>query len=290
MGASQVGHPCARWLWLSFRWAVAPKHPGRILRLFRRGHREEETVVADLEAIGIKITRRQERIAFGSHVSGSIDGVAIGVPEAPKTEHLLEIKTHSAKSFADLKKHGVEKSKPQHWVQMQVYMLGLGLERALYVAVCKDTDEVHTERIHFDAEAAMAAVDRAMKVAVADRMPPPISTDPAWHECAYCPAREFCHAKHMTDQVNCRTCVHSTAKPDNTWRCERHDGDDIPVDFQREGCGSHILHPDLVPPSWQFQGLDDAGHSVVWITPQGRIEQGTADGVSSLEIVKHAVA
>ena len=37
MGCSQLGHPCDRWLWLSFRWAVQSQFPGRILRLFRGG-------------------------------------------------------------------------------------------------------------------------------------------------------------------------------------------------------------------------------------------------------------
>lgn len=56
--------------------------------------------------------------------------------------------------------------------------------------------------------------------------------------------------------VNCRTCAHSTAKEDSTWRCERHDADGIPVEFQRQACDSHVLHPDLVP--WQRKdGLDE---------------------------------
>jgi len=55
MGCSTLGHHCDRWLWLSFRWAVVPVFPGRILRLFRRGHREEKTVVSDLRAIGMDV-------------------------------------------------------------------------------------------------------------------------------------------------------------------------------------------------------------------------------------------
>ena len=37
MGASMLGGVCERKMWLSFRWAVQPKFPGRILRLFLRG-------------------------------------------------------------------------------------------------------------------------------------------------------------------------------------------------------------------------------------------------------------
>ena len=34
--------------------------------------------------------------------------------------------------------------------------------------------------------------------------------------------------------------------PDGTWHCARWD-DAIPVDAQRVGCDSHVIHPDLVP-------------------------------------------
>lgn len=250
MGCSQLGHPCDRWLWLSFRWAVQPKFPGRILRLFRRGQNEEATIVSDLRAIGLDARgagKQQARVDFGAHVSGSIDGIIeSGVPEAPKKRHIAEFKTHSAKSFADLEKNGVEKSKPEHWVQMQLYMHGTEIDRALYLAVCKDDDRIYTERINYDQAAAERYIERGRRIALADRMPEPISTDPSWYQCRFCPAHSFCFETKTTEHVNCRTCAHSTAKDDSTWRCERHDADGIPVDFQRQACDSHVLHPDLV--------------------------------------------
>jgi len=281
MGASILGHPCDRWLWLSFRWAVQPKHPGRILRLFRRGQNEEATIVSDLRAIGMDVRSTgsaQSRVDFGCHVSGSLDAIIeSGVPEAPKTRHIAEFKTHSKKSFDDLEKQGVEKSKPQHFVQMQIYMHGTGIERALYVAVCKDDDRIYTERVKYDPERAEKAIERGRRLALDDRMPPPISTDPSWYQCKFCDAHEFCHETKTTQHVNCRTCAHSTATQDSTWRCERHDADGIPVDFQREACESHVLHPDLVP--WQRKdGLDDwtaiyviEGHDVANGEPDAHI-------------------
>ena len=251
LGASTLGHPCDRWLWLSFRWAVQQKFDGRILRVFRRGNLEEAQIVSDLRAIGIDIQRttgNQSRVAFGSHVSGSLDGVIkSGVPGAPKKEHVAEFKTHSLKSFNDLEKKGVEDSKPEHFVQMQVYMAGTEIDRALYVAVCKDDDRIYTERVKFDKEVADKAVARGKRIALADRMPEPLSADPTWYQCRWCPAHDFCFESKITKHANCRTCAHSTALENSTWRCERHDADDIPVDWQREGCDSHVLHPDLVP-------------------------------------------
>jgi len=238
---------------------VQPKFPGRILRLFRRGQLEEATIVSDLRAIGmdVRTSRQQERVDFGAHVSGSIDAIIeYGVPDAPRTRHVAEFKTHSKKSFDDLEKNGVEKSKPEHFVQMQLYMHGTKIDRALYVAVCKDDDRIYTERLRYDQEVAEKYIARGRRIALSDRMPEPISTDPSWYQCKFCDAHKFCHETKTTENVNCRTCAHSTAKENSTWRCERHDGDDIPVEFQRAGCESHVLHPDLVP--WQRKdGLDE---------------------------------
>lgn len=246
MGCSQLGHHCERWLWLSFRWAVMEKFPGRIMRLFRRGQNEEMTIISDLRSIGVHVSSTQRRVNFGSHVSGSLDGIGKGVPGAPKTEHVLEFKTHSAKSFADLEKNGVAKSKPQHFTQCQVYMHGTDLKRALYVAVCKDDDRIYTERLEYDREHATKAIERGQRIALTDNLPPPISTDASWYQCKICPAHEFCHKTNTTQQVNCRTCAHATPLSDSTWHCAKWD-DVIPTDAQYAGCESHVLHPDLVP-------------------------------------------
>lgn len=285
MGASMLGHPCDRWLWLSFRWAVVEQFPGRILRLFRRGHSEETAVVSDLRAIGINVQKtgtNQSRVNFGSHVSGSVDGVIeYGVPESPDKPHVLEIKTHALKSFNALVKDGVEKSKPLHYIQMQIYMHGLGIDRALYYAVCKDNDEIYTERVKLDKTIAKKAIERGHRLVQSERMPAPLSADPSWYECKYCPAHEFCHSTKLTKQVNCRTCTNSTPKEDSTWHCAEYDVE-IPVENQREGCAAHVLHPDLVP--WQHK---TDGQNVIWITPDGDIPNGIKSGTvfSSHEIV-----
>ena len=261
MGASQLGHPCDRWLWLSFRWAVQPDFAGRILRVFRRGQNEEAAIVSDLRAIGMDVRnttgRHAERVDFGAHVSGSLDGIIeSGVPGALKVRHVSEFKTHALRSFEDVVNNGVEKSKTEHFVQMQLYMHGTGVGWALYVAVCKNDDRIYTERVEYAQGVAEKYLERGQRIALSDRMPPPVSTDPGWYQCRFCDAHEFCFETKLTEHVNCRTCAHSTALDNSTWRCERFGADDIPVEFQRTGCDSHVLHPDLVP--WQRQdGRDE---------------------------------
>lgn len=294
MGVSMIAHPCERWMWLSFRWAVVPKWDGRMLRLFRRGHNEEPMIVRDLRAIGIDIqntgARSQARVDFGSHVSGSMDGIIqSGIPQAPHKKHVAEFKTHNKKSFDALMKDGVEKTKPDHYGQMQCYMHGSKIDRALYVAVCKDDDRMYTERVRYDATVAEYLIERAKRIAMSERMPEPLSTDPSWYQCKFCPAHEFCHETKLTKEVNCRTCAFSTPKEDSTWRCERYEADDIPEQHQHEGCDQHVLHFDLVP--WEAKdGPKD--WTLTFIIDDLEVVNGEADaGVfASSEIIANPSA
>ena len=135
-----------------------------------------------------------------------------------------------------------------HWVQCCVYGYGANLDRALYFAVNKNTDEIYTEWLHLDKDVAEKAIARGARLALSDRMPPPISTNSSWYQCKFCAAHEFCHQTLTTQHVNCRTCAHSTAKDDSTWHCAKYDAQ-VPIEYQRLGCDGHVLHPDLVP--WQ---------------------------------------
>jgi hypothetical protein len=284
LGCSLLGHHCERYLWLNFRWAVIEKFSGRILRLFRRGQNEEDTIYADLKRIGLDVSGSQHRVDFGNHISGSIDGVINeGVPEAPTKRHVLECKTHSKKSFDDLVKNGVEKSKPMHYVQMQLYMHGLKIDRALYYAVCKDNDEIYTERVRYVKETAEKYINRGHTIVSSDRMPPPYTTDPTYYSCKWCPAHDLCFGSKMTKEVNCRTCCNSTAMPDSTWKCEKY-GATIPVEAQHEGCDGHVLHPDLV----NFERVESNDQwKAIYIINGKRVENGEPDAnvYSSKEII-----
>ena len=278
LGMSQIGELCERQLWLSFRWAVREQFEGRMLRLFETGHREEARVIAELRAIGCNVrhidpnTRKQIGvISHGGHFRGHVDAIVQGLPEAPKTWHLVDVKTTNSKKFAELTKQGMEKLYPKYWAQAHAYMGKLELDRAMYIFVCKDTDEIYPVRFEFDKAVFEANEAKAERVIFSDRIPAPISTDSTWHECRYCAAHDFCHGSKMTQQVNCRTCLHSTAERDGRWTCA-HWGMDIPdVDAQRNGCDSHLLHPDLVPPDWKYEPKTDDG--VIWLTPHGKISQ-----------------
>lgn len=246
LGCSVLGHSCDRWLWLSFRWAVIDRPAGRLLRLFKRGHDEEQNAIKYLRMVGYKVADTQKTVDFRSHVSGSIDGTVIGLKDDELRKYLLEVKTHNQKSFNELEKKGVKDAKPLHYIQMQVYMHGLGLDRALYYAVCKNDDRLWTERVMYDRDTAVQAVERGQRIAMSQRMVEPLSGNPDYYICKMCPANTFCHKTQVTTEVNCRTCVHSVPNENSTWTCSVYDAV-IPYEAQLQGCPKHVLHPDLVP-------------------------------------------
>ena len=304
MGASGLGNPDARALWLGFRWAFEVQFPGRVLRLFRRGHREEETVIEDLTAIGCDIIEtgdNQKRIDLGCHVRGHSDGIIqSGVPGAEKTPHLLEIKTMSKKKFDEFKKIGLEKANLTYWVQCHVYMEGLNLDRCLFYAVCKDDDRVHTERIKIDKNLAVKYIQRGQKIALTDRMPEPMSVDPTnwqikWSDyyAVYFPKsatedhwNKLKVQRESVDPLLSRICVNwrndarTTVREDGTWFSEKYQSV-IPPEHLKEHDPGHILHPDIMElAGWEMlDGLDD--ETALWQLPNG---QKVANGAAAVGV------
>jgi hypothetical protein len=279
LGASLIGGPCGRAAWYSWRWATRARHTGRLLRLFETGQLEEARLVANLRRIGVTVldvdpdTGRQWVVRDGSgHFGGSMDAVAVGFPEAPKAWHVCEFKTHNAKSFAKLQAEGVEKSKPLHWAQMQAYMHLADIERAFYLAVCKDTDELYQERVRRDQEAGLRIVAKAERIIGAAQPPERISQDPAWFQCRFCDHRDACHGDAVPER-HCRSCLHSTPVAGGGWHCARLQAELTPQ-VQRVGCAAHLYIPGLVPGEQVDAGED-------WVAYRMRDGSTWRDGVQA---------
>jgi hypothetical protein len=284
LGASLIGTECERAIWYGFRWTTRAKHSGRLLRLFDTGNLAEARFVADLRRIGVTVldldpaTGRQWQLRdTGGHFGGSMDAVAIGFPEAPRTWHVCEFKTHSEKSFLALKRDGVAKAKPQHWAQMQSYMHLAGLDRAFYLAVNKNTDELYQERLHYDAEAALRIMAKAERVIAANRPPARISDDPAWWQCRFCEHHATCHEGAMPER-HCRSCLHASPTNEGAWHCARHNHQ-LGRRDQEAGCVAHLFIPDFIAGEQEDAGED-------WVSY--RLRDGTEwrDGVPEAPAAK----
>jgi hypothetical protein len=270
LGGSVLGHECSRYLWYGFRGcfsrdvtmsekqAAAGDHPGRIYRLFATGHQQEERFIEELRAIGCEVVPfgadgKQIGISMlAGHLKGHLDAMVLGVPEAPKSWHVGEFKTHNLKSFAKLKASGVKEARNEHWCQMQVYMGGTNTKRALYLAVCKDTDELYSERVTYDAKATQVLLDRGAEIIRASEPPPRIADRADDWRCRFCDAKTLCH--NLSEEVavplpgvTCRTCCHATPVTDGEggWRCEKHDCQILDT-LVGADCPSHLLLPGIV--------------------------------------------
>lgn len=271
MGCSIIGHPCDRFIWLTWRWAKSPDFDGRLLRLFDTGKKEEDRLNQDLRDIGVELhtvdedTGKQITVsAHGGHLAGSVDGIGRGFPEAPKSWAVVEQKTHSAKSFADLQKKGVRESKPQHFVQMQMYMGLLQLDRALYLAKNKDNEEIYSEWVHFDDLIFDGFMAKAERLIGATEPPEKLSNDPAWYECKWCDFYELCHGQRAAE-ANCRTCCHASAVEDGSWHCGLSDKF-LKEKDQRKGCDGHLYIPQLIP---YAKPIDGSTNSVTYQKADG---------------------
>ena len=256
LGASLIGKPCSREIWYKFRWAGKKPWKGRLLRLVETGKLAEERFVKNLRDIGVTVREFDENgkqltiSFFGGHFGGSLDGEAIGLPEAPKTWHVVEMKTHNEKSFEDLVKRSVKLSKPEHYAQMMMYMGGRGLSRALYFAVNKNTDELYVERIRFDRVFFDELVRKGGAIVFNDYAPSKLSNDPtSWNfstksGCKYCDFVDVCHFSAVP-LVNCRTCLHAKVETNGTWSCNKFH---ITLDNDRQkiGCQNHLFLPTLI--------------------------------------------
>lgn len=295
LGASLIGHPCERHLWLTWRWAKAQRWDGRMLRLFDDGKRAEERFIEELRGIGAQVwdldeNMRQFRVAaLGGHFGGSLDAVVLGIPEAPKTAHVAEFKTSNDKLFKTLVKDGVRKAKPQHFAQMQTYMGLMDMERALYMVENKNDASIYTERVEFDKDEFTRIMQRAERIMRAVEPPPRLSDDADYFECKWCSHHGLCHGTTVPE-VNCRTCAHSTPVLDGdtgAWTCDL-ERVALDEDTQREGCTGHRYIPILlqrIGESADVASEPDGNMAVTYRLPNGTtFVNGAKPGYLSREI------
>jgi CRISPR/Cas system-associated exonuclease Cas4 (RecB family) len=296
----ELGSDCDAALWFTFRLASEPETlTGQKLRLFETGHIEEARLIADLRRINERSPTDIERLGdaardvvdvmdidpetgrqfkvylIGGHVRGKLDGMATGIPEAPKKRHVIECKSHNDKSFKLLVKSGVKLSKPGHYRQCLIYMHRTGIDRCLYLAVNKNTDEVYSERLRYDPVEALTLISRLERVIRSNRLPPKISEDQTKWPCTLCKHNEVCSGQ-VFGRNHCRTCLHSSpcideGSDDARWHCSRF-GKDLSVEEQRSGCPAHLYLPDVVPGEQTDAGDD-------WVSYVLRDGQVWRDGV-----------
>jgi len=112
LGASQIGHECERFLWYSLRPDVPRRSfQAATLRRFADGHAGEAVMIERLRLVpGIELWDRDEQgkqfgfTDFAGRFAGHVDGVILGLLQAPGTPHIFEGKVVNEKKFQEFKK------------------------------------------------------------------------------------------------------------------------------------------------------------------------------------------
>lgn len=245
LGASLIGRPCDRFLWLSWRWAFWKKPVARMIRLFNRGHLEEARWIALIRQAGMHtqhlLDGKQLKITgVNGHFGGSLDGLVFGCPDFPDAWGLLEFKTSNKSSFQKLTKYGVQAAKNEHYTQCQQYMAFYKLPFALYGCVCKDDDEIHLEIVLPDKTNCAAGLAKAVTVIGANRIPNAMQgASSLSFDCKFCDAYNICHSGAKVMKT-CRSCEYVVLANEGKWICG-HKQIELSAEAQFAACENYNL-------------------------------------------------
>ena len=238
-----VGEDCGRKLWYEFHWAHKQnKIPAKLQRLFNRGKYEEAVVYEDLRRVNCEVTDDQKNvIGFAGHAKGKIDGIVIGIHEAPVVKHVLEIKTMMQKYWLPVKKKGLKKGYFKYYVTVQLYMHYLKLTRTFLVATNKNTEERVYERIYYDKKDASEYVKKSMEIILSEK-PLPRAFNRGDFRCINCASNTICWESD-TPERNCRTCEFADLHDSGRWLCTNNSKEHKELSYlnQIEGCENYKI-------------------------------------------------
>lgn len=265
LGGSLIGDECKRKLWYSFRWCyretgVDTESYARKLRLFNRGHREEDRFIEWLNGIGAevwthetpdiyneqgKIVTKGKQFRVSSvmgHFGGSLDAI-IRLPARYGVDVpiLGEFKTNgTGAGFEKLIKDGMIVAKPQHFAQTSTYGSDpkYNFSHCLYMNNNKNDDSMYVELVKLDHRLGQNMRTKAEQIIMSQTPPPRLSDNPTYFACKYCAANKICHTGAIPEK-NCRSCRFAVPAEGGEFGCTQHN-QIIPRDFVAIGCAQYI--------------------------------------------------
>lgn len=210
LGGSAIGRDCEREIAYSYHGTPLDSDgfSGRLYRIFDRGHKGEDRVAEYLRVAGFKLQTAHDDgkqfgfSALGGQFRGHIDGVIHPVSPLGNDDYMLwENKIVNSATFGKFWNHGVKKTKPVYYVQVNLYMAYMELPRALFTAENADSCEIFAEVIEFDQRAAQSASDRAVRI-VQSNTPeelPRVAAAPDDYRCKMCDYKVKCWADRTKD-------------------------------------------------------------------------------------------
>jgi len=223
VGASGIGEECERKIFYRFRNVKREFFNAKAIKSAEEGNRLEDIYADRLRKLDFielhtinKQTNKQFMTEFcDGHFVGFADGVIKGLIESPKKWHIWEHKSKDEKYYNDLKKlrdkNPLDHNKVLHdwnfdyYIQSQVLMLGLGVDRHFMTVSISGGREEISLRTKLDKSFAERIVQKAGRIIHATTVPAKISENPDFHKCKMCGFSDICH-KGSEVEKSCGTC------------------------------------------------------------------------------------
>lgn len=284
LGASQIGHPCHRKLFYSFRYCekkIVNKNsdPHDIemelnrIKSVEDGRRQELLIIENLRRVpGVEVYSddgtldehgNPNQIGFEmllGHFRGHLDGVITGLLQAPKTPHVFEAKCRKEEFVRDLEKkkqkfgekNALREWSPEYYGQAQIYMHAMELERHYLVCMSPGGRREISCRTDYNKKDAEALIEKAQRIIFDDEyLPPRMSNNREYFECKWCLYQEICHDGRFP-LVNCKTCRYITPGKDGNFHCNKYEE----LLFDNFLCAYHVYNPALVQAELLEQEMD----------------------------------
>lgn len=244
LGASYLGGPCDRALWLTFRRALPRPMDGDLGRRLDLGSVMEKAVAEELAAeLG---SHWNPKPGVLSVMGGLVVSILDGVADIGGQRYIVEIKAPSKRKFDQIAMHGIEAAEPRYRAQIQT-SLAIASKQwpeppagCLAIVSCADTGELHTELIEHDESVSNKYGHRAVGIVTSEEMPAGVSDDPDYHACMDCHFSAICHSGQEA-RKECRTCQHIVLDAQRgEFSCAKVGGP-IPDPLLGEACPHHIF-------------------------------------------------
>lgn len=205
---SMIGEPCERKIWYHMRGYEGEPINHKGLYAIEDGHRTESLIIERLRRVdGVTIWDKDKSgEQYGFHdelMKGFVDGIIVGILQAPRTVHVFEVKCCNEKKFNklnDLKEKFGEKQALEQWdytyfIQAQTYMKRFQLDRHYLVCATPGGRDVTSCRTEFQPSISDAIDGKAGRVISAKEPPERIGSSKSFYQCKYCKFRETCWAE-----------------------------------------------------------------------------------------------
>lgn len=205
IGFGEIGHDCSRYLWYKINSYETEVFSASTIRIFNSGHSAESRMAGELRKVeGVTLytndpERENKQYKFDfldGRLTGRLDGVILGLIQAPKTPHVWEHKETNDKKFKELQKTGSLKGWDEKYnAQAHLGMFASELDRHYLTCSTGGLRDVTSVRTELNKDYARGLIDKAERIINA-KQPPERIGGPTWYACKFCRFYNKCHGEN----------------------------------------------------------------------------------------------